>query len=141
MSSSYKFIDHTGDIAVELEAGSLEELFTAGAEAWKHSVTNSKPEADDSMEFELSAQSREELLIDFLNEINFRLYTKKWLFCDVESIKIMEHEKRWECSVSLSGVNVNNEVTLKTPIKAVTYNQVEIFKKKKIFSTRVVFET
>ncbi len=38
MSKSYKFIDHTADIAVELSGSSLDELFTAGAEAWLVSI-------------------------------------------------------------------------------------------------------
>ncbi len=33
MAKSYKFVDHTADIAAEISGGSLEELFTAGAEA------------------------------------------------------------------------------------------------------------
>ncbi len=89
MSRSYKFIDHTADIAAELNGSSLEELFAAGAEALLNSIVDEqKFEADDLLEIDLSASSKEELLITFLNELNYLLTTKKWLYLSIQSIKI-----------------------------------------------------
>jgi SHS2 domain-containing protein len=39
MSWEFNFIDHTADIAVEVKADTIEELFTASASAWQDSVT------------------------------------------------------------------------------------------------------
>ena len=38
VSKNYKYIDHTADIAAEINGGTMEELYTAGAEAWLNSV-------------------------------------------------------------------------------------------------------
>ncbi len=141
MSKNYKFIDHTADVAVDLKANSLEELFTASAEAFKISVTDFNClEISDSIEIELIGNSNEELLVNFLNEINFHLTTKKWLCCKVESIKIFNDENYWELSAELSGIKLNSEIELKQEIKSVTYHQMEIVEKNNTYSTRVVFD-
>ena len=141
MSKNYKFIDHTADVAVDLKANSLEELFTVSAEAFKISVTDFNClEISDSIEIELIGNSNEELLVNFLNEINFHLTTKKWLCCKVESIKIFNDENYWELSAELSGIKLNSEIELKQEIKSVTYHQMEIVEKNNTYSTRVVFD-
>jgi SHS2 domain-containing protein len=141
MSRNYKFVDHTADIAVELDAGSLEELFIAAAEAFKNSVTDfNYSEIHDSIEIEIEGNSIEELLVNFLNEINFYLTTKKWLCCSVKSIKIFNEENEWELSAELSVIKLRSEIELKQEIKSVTYHQMEIAQKNNIYSTRVVFD-
>ena len=58
MSRNFKFIDHTADVAVDLEANSLEELFIAAVEAFKISVTDFNcSKISDSIEFELIGNS------------------------------------------------------------------------------------
>jgi len=141
MTRSFKFIDHTADIAFDLEGDSLEELFIASAEAFKISVTDFKcGEIFDSIEIELTANSKEELLVNFLNEINFYLTTKKWLCCSVDSIKIFIDENYLELSAELSGIKLNPEIELKQEIKSVTYHQMKIEQKNKFYNTRVVFD-
>lgn len=141
MSRKYNFIDHTADIAVVLNGNSLEELFIAGEEAWLDSVIDAiKSEADDSLEVELSASSKEELLVTFLNELNYLFTTKKWLCLNVGSIKIVDDSKSWELSAELNGIKIENDMQLKQEIKSVTYHQMEIVKKNGNYSTRVVFD-
>lgn len=141
MSKSYSFVDHTADIAVELIGGSLDELFTAGAEAWLVSVAGEiKTEDDDLIELELSADSKEELLVTFLNELNYFLITKKWLCTSIQSIKIFDDVDGCELSAELKGVKLKNDIHLKNEIKSVTYHQLEIIERDGDFSTLVVFD-
>ena len=141
MSKSYKFIDHTADIAVELIGGSLDDLFTAGAEAWFVSVAGEiKTEDDDLIELELSATSKEELLVTFLNELNYLLITKKWICTYIYSIKIFDDADGCELSAELKGVKLKNDIQLKQEIKSVTYHQLEIVEKDGDYSTLVVFD-
>jgi len=141
LNKSFKFIDHTADIAAELTGSNLEELFTAGAEAWlaaSTDVTESVP--DDLIDIELSGASPEELLITFLNELNFLLITKKWLCLKVHSIKIFCDEEGCELSAELGGTKITQHVHLKHEIKSVTYHQVEIVEENGRYSTLVVFD-
>jgi SHS2 domain-containing protein len=141
MRRNYKFIDHTADIAVELKGDSLEELFIAGAEAWLVSVTDDiKSEANDLLDINLSAVSKEELLVTFLNELNFFLITKKWLCLSIQSIKIVDDSEGWGLSAELNGIKIENDIQLKQEIKSVTYHQMEIVEMNGNYSTRVVFD-
>jgi SHS2 domain-containing protein len=141
MSRNFTFVDHTADIAVSLEGSSLEELFTAGAESWLNSVTEeTNLQADDIQELDISADSVEELLVSFLNEINFYLISKKWLFVSVQSIKIFNDDEGCELSAELNGTKVNDNFEIKQEIKSVTYHQVEIKMKDDTYSTLVVFD-
>ena len=141
MSRSFTFVDHTADIAVSLEGSSLEELFTAGAESYRMAITDeTNLVTDDVRESEITSDSLEELLITFLNELNFYLISKKWLFVSVQSIKIFNDEEGCELSAEMNGIKINNDFQLKQEIKSVTYHQVEIAKKDDTYSTLVVFD-
>jgi SHS2 domain-containing protein len=141
MSGNYKFIDHAADIAAEISGSSLEELFTAGAEAWLDSIVDElNIEADDFSEIELSSSTKEELLITFLNELNYLLLTKKWLCISIQSLKIFDDIDGCELSVELKGTKLKNDIQLKHEIKSVTYHQVEIIKVNGNYSTLVVFD-
>lgn len=141
MTRSYKFVDHTADIAAELKGSSLEELFIAGAETWLASVIDDMNfESDDSLDIELSGSTKEELLITFLNELNYLLITRKWICLSVHSIKIFEDENGCELSAELRGTNLKENFSLKNEIKSVTYHQVEVVEKNGEYSTLVVFD-
>ena len=141
MTKSYKFVDHTADIAAEIRANNLEELFAAGAEALINSSVDEKQfEADDLLEIDLSASSREELLITFLNELNYLLITKKWLYLSIHSIKIFNDTDGYELSVELNGTELKKDIQLKQEIKSVTYHQVEIVEADGNYSTLIVFD-
>ena len=141
MTRNYKFIDHTADIAVELESSSLEELFIAGFEAWLSIVIDANNlKADDLIDVDISANSKEGLLVSFLNELNFLLSTKKWISLSIRSIKIIEDSYGFEVSAELSGIKLKNSFSLKQEIKSVTYHKMEIVKKKNNYSTLVVFD-
>ena len=141
MSRSYNFIDHTADIAAELKGSSLEELFIAGADAWLASVTeNIKIESDDSIDIELSGLTREELLVTFMNELNYLLITKKWICLSVESMKIFKDDNLCDLSAELKGISLKENFIIKNEIKSVTYHQVEIVERNNEFSTLVVFD-
>jgi SHS2 domain-containing protein len=141
MSRSYKFIDHTADIAAKISGSSLSELFSAGAEAWLVSVVDEKIiEDDDLIELELSASSKEELLVTFLNELNYLLITKKWLCSSIQSLKIFDDADGCDLSAELKGTRIKDDVHLKHEIKSVTYHQVAIVEKDSNYTTLIVFD-
>ena len=141
MTKSYKFVDHTADIAAEITGSSLDDLFSAGAEAWLISVIGEINIADDDLiELELSAASKEELLVTFLNELNYLLITKKWLCSSIQSIKIFDDVDGCELSAELKGNKLKEDMQLKQEIKSVTYHQLEIVERDGSYSTLIVFD-
>ena len=78
MSSEHIFIEHTADIAFDVFADSFEELFIESARAWRISVVGDVAgKALSNRLINLTAESLEELLVNFLNELNYLLTTKK----------------------------------------------------------------
>ena len=141
MNGNYKFVDHTADIAAELEGSSLQDIFEAGAKAWLSAITDDDSiDGDDFMEIELSATSKEELLITFLNELNYLLMAKRWLCLSIQSIKLFNDAEGYELSAELKGTQVSIAFPMKHEIKSVTYHQVEIVEENGKYSTLVVFD-
>lgn len=140
MSSSYNFIDHTADIAVEVNASSIEELFTASALAFREAVVESNIEdRGKSFALKLDSYSLEALLVNFLNELNFRLISKKKIFNNISDIKIHRIDDDWNLECSLLEKNIDED-KIKTEIKSVTYHQMEIKEINGEYSTKIIFD-
>ena len=73
MTGSYKFIDHTADIVFEVEGKTIEELFNTASIAWKEAVleTERRLNASGKNELSINAASLEQLVVDFLSELNY----------------------------------------------------------------------
>jgi SHS2 domain-containing protein len=139
MSSEHKFIEHTADIAFDVSADSIEELFLESARAWRISVIGDVAgKSLSKVSINLDAGSLEELLVDFLNEINFMLTTKRWLSIIYDNFKI--DKEKFTLSVLISGFYLDESVEIREEIKSVTYHQMNIVEKNNKFSTRVVFD-
>ena len=139
MSSEHKFINHTADIAFDVSADSLEELFLESAKAWRISVVGDiSGKALSNITFNISAESLEELLVNFLNELNYLLLTKKWLPIIFNDVLI--DQSKFLFSANVSGFQIDNSIELKEEIKSVTYHQMNIVNAENKFLTRVVFD-
>lgn len=139
MSANHKFIDHTADIAFDVSADSLEELFFESARAWRISVIGDiSANALSDRKLNISAGSLEELLVNFLNELNFFLTTKKWLAIIFNHLII--DKTNLLLNVSVSGFQIDDSIEMKEEIKSVTYHQMEIVETNNKFSTRVVLD-
>jgi len=140
MSHSYKFIDHTADIAFEVSADSYEELFTASAEAWKEAVLeNPQINGKEERKIIIKEDSLEELLVSFLNELNFLFLSKKWIFNSIKNISV-KNNGVWKLNSVLLGEPLLKEHIIKSEIKAVTFHQMDIKKINNNFTTRIVFD-
>ncbi|MEP0860158.1 MAG: archease [Ignavibacterium sp.] len=139
MSSKHTYLSHTADIAFDVEADSLEELFTEAFKGWLESVveiTNVEP--SDELDIKLKSDSLEQLLVDFLNEINFLLTVKKILCLEVKKIEV--NTNKFLMRVLLGTVELNDNFILKEEIKSVTYHQMEIRQENGKYFVRVVFD-
>ena len=139
MSSKHTFIEHTADIAFDVSADSVEELFLESARAWRLSVIGDVAgRALSNLNLEISAGSLEELLVNFLNELNYFLTSQKWLSAIFNDFII--DKTNFLLIAGVSGFQIDDSIELKEEIKSVTYHQMEIIKIDNIFSTRVVFD-
>ncbi|MEG8947593.1 archease [Rosettibacter firmus] len=138
----YKFIEHTADVAVEVEGSTLEELFISAFSAWKEIVmgTNSQSR-EQSKKFLFSSKTLEELLIEFLSELNYQLYTKKWIINFINKILIHKVNENYHLDVEVFGESIKKkDYVIKEEIKAVTFHKMKIEEKNGNFSTIIVFD-
>ena len=142
MSWEFNFIDHTADIAVEVKGNTIEELFIASAYAWQESVIEKNEiKISDKKEINVSELSYEELLVRFLDELNFLFLTSKWIMLEVNKIEIHSENDNLKLKAILRGENYNDKKhQLKVEIKAVTFHQMEIKKINNVFTTRIIFD-
>lgn len=136
----YKFIEHTADVAAEISGKSLTEIFLAAYEVWKKIVVDSfEILTEQKKEIQLSAQSNEVLLVEFLSELNFFLFTKKWFCRNITLLELIEEDKGVKLIASLEGGTIDPEF-IKIEIKAVTFHNLKIEKAGDIFRTIIVFD-
>ncbi len=141
MTANYKFIDHTADIACEVLGDTLEELFTASVEAWRSSVVEETKYGEREIKkFKLKASSKEQLLVDFISEINYYLFTRNWLFNLVLELEIKQRNDTWILSTEIEGMPVSQDVEIKQEIKAITFHQMNIEKRENKYYTLIVFD-
>lgn len=141
---SYSLVDHTADIAFEVSADTIEELFIGCALAWKNSVTDDfeivKPEEKDISIYE---DTLEELLVSFVSELNFQLSAKKWIFHSIQKLTLEEGNTkgRMNLKATVKGETlIAQNHSLKEEIKAVTFHQLNIEKRDNQLVTIIVFD-
>lgn len=142
MSYEYIFIDHTADIAVEVKGDSIEELFVASALSWQESTIDKREiKLLDEKEINVEELSYEELLVHFLDELNFLLLSMKWIMGQIKKIEIKKNGDGIKLKAFVTGENIDfNKHHLKVEIKAVTFHQMEIKKSDNKYFTRIVFD-
>lgn len=138
----YKFIEHTADIAVEVEGKSIEEIFISAFNAWKDIVLDTiAVRNEQSKKFLFASKTLEELLIEFLSELNYQLYTKKWVVNSIKKILIQKTGDIFHLDVEVFGESLKSKNhTIKEEIKAVTFHQMKIVEKNGNLSTIIVFD-
>jgi SHS2 domain-containing protein len=139
----YNFVDHTADIAIEVTATSFKDLLQTAAKALLNLVLSEINYSSlTSKKLEYNAQSLEELLIEFLNELNFLILVKNWIFKSVAAYEIKRNNNFFQLKMKIIGGKFKvKDSTIKTEIKAATFHNLEIQKVSKGFKTTIVLDT
>ncbi len=141
-NTKFRILDHTADIAVQVFGKTLEELFINSHKAFLAITVNNFPnQSKDNSFVELSANSMEDLLVDFLSEINYLLHAKKWIVTEIIDLSIREVDSLIELRCNLQGGIITLSESLKEEIKAVTYHKMNITRNECRFETTIVFDT
>lgn len=113
----HAFLEHTGEVALEVHAPTREALFEeaarALAELWAGEVP--PPEEGPVERFELTARDPEGLLVEFLNELIFLTDVRKQVFPQVEVELVGDAALR----ARAHGARIP---VVKTAVKAATYH-------------------
>ena len=137
-SKKYVQLDHTGDIRIKVFGNSIQELFTNAAYALFDTITDAdKIEYQIAETVEVSGIDKEELLVNWLSELNYLFVTESKIFNKFE----FEHFKDNELSATALGEKFNtHKHPFHTEIKAVTFHDLHIEKVGKHWETKIVFD-
>ena len=89
----------------------------------------------------MTADSLDELLVDFLNELNYLLFAGYWISAGFDRIKIVKDNETYHLGAVLIGAPLDEKQHhIQVEIKAVTYHQISIEQKGNLLKTMVVFD-
>jgi len=134
----YQFFEHTGDMGLEVFAPSLNALFEWAARGMTAVLTEPAavhPKAE--RDFSLQADQLDELLIRWLNRLNFEFETEGWLFAEFQ-VQVGEDFSLHAAARGELFDPRRHEILRE--IKAATYHQLVVEKRNSLWYARVIFD-
>ncbi len=133
---------HTADIGIEVEAPTLEALFVDAARGWKYLVLEDAPTTPaETRAISLHATDLNDLLVQWISELNFLLNAHYWVFHSVQQLKITRGQNGYQLQAEITGEPLDPERHyIYFEIKAVTYHQLHIQKIDGKYKTRIIFD-
>ena len=119
----YEYLEHTGDIGIRAYGGTLEELFINAALGLFETIADlSTVGTTKPTQIEVSAESLEELMVAWLDELNFRHEVEESFFRGVE-IREMSQAPYRLVAVAFGEQADFAKHVIYTEIKSITYHQ------------------
>lgn len=142
MASEFKFIDHTADIALEISGSNYEELFVAAFYGLKDSLLELSEAERNRIEksINLEEDSIEELIVSFLDEMNFYFENQKIFPLEMKKIKITKNDDSFRLDAAILFGNITADDHIKSEIKAITFHQLDVKKINNVYKTIIVFD-
>ncbi len=137
----YRFLEHTADLAVEVNAASLAELFSEALRAMTDCVTDvERVERRLSRGFELTGEDPELLLVDWLSELLCAFEIEGQLF-STAATRIGRRDGKLELTAEAGGeIYDPQRHPLKVLIKGVTYHGLEVREQDGVWRATIVFD-
>lgn len=149
----YKFIPHPADTGIEIEAGTLSELFELAVAGFNATIFEKPEEVENNEEYliKVGGQDIKELMINFLTELLILIDSERFVAKEVEFLEVPGEGQVWgpdshnkkekSLTVRLKGGKVDLEkMGFITEIKAITYHQLQVEKKNGGWFGRVIFD-
>ena len=137
----YAFIDHTADVAADLEGGTLPELFRFAAQALTDTVTDlAAVRASVTQPVTAEAGTVEDLLVDWLNELVYRFEVRNMLTATAD-VTIAERDGRWRLDGSVSGEPFDpDRHPSRVQVKSATYHGLSVTRDAGTWRARIVLD-
>jgi len=134
---SYELREHTADVAVEATGGTLGEAFAAVADGMAAAMCDDVPPGGDRHDVSVTAESREALLFDYLDELIYERDVRSVLPVDNVGT-VTEDGEGWHFEGRYRGVPFSSIVA--RDLKAVTYSEMDISPTEEGWHAYVVFD-
>lgn len=143
-SGHWRTIEHTADLAIEIEAQSPEALFVVAAHGMTGILRGEEAGALDPLaptehagrELTLGAPDRESLLVEWLRELLYIQISEGTFFAQAEIGELSDKALRARVRFSESG----GDSEFERELKGVTYHDLEVAERGDDWYARVVFD-
>ena len=136
--ASFEYFDHAADVGIALRADSLEGIFRSAGHALMQWIG---PEPDGppagKIPVSVDADSGEELLVRWLQELLFLFQHQHAYFLDAENLRISAHALSGEVVCSIWD---DSSCPDYREIKAVTYHQLSVRREGRSWHARVILD-
>ena len=133
----FELRDHTADVAVDATGESLGDVFAAVAEGMTAAMAEEIPDSGDRFSFSVTAEHREALLFDYLDQLIYERDVREVLPVDHEA-SVSEERGAWTVAASARGVPLADVVA--RDLKAVTYSEMDLSERDGGWHAYVVFD-
>jgi len=138
VAGKIKYLDHTGDVGIQISAASLEELFVTAAQAMFQIICpRGKAAGIEKFSIMVSGNNTEELLVNWLSELNFIFQTEGVLLGDV--LEISFANDALAALIACEKIN-RQKHDIQMEIKAVTYHKLFVKRTKSGWRAQVIFD-
>ena len=135
---SYRLLDHTADLGMRIHGTSLKKLFENAGKALLEQLVNIKQSSEvGTHSISLSAADHADLMVKWLSEILYIFNVENLVVEDIMVKSIREN--RISSTLTVAPFTTNKHDLIRE-IKAVTYHQIEVKKKKNLWVARVIFD-
>ncbi len=134
----FEVLNHTADIGLIVYGKDLKSLFENAGKAFFHLITDlKKVRLRTEKRIEIRKESLERLMVDWLTELLYLHEVENLLFKEfkVESVGEEGLRARVKGEAFQEGVHM-----IKTGVKAVTYHQIEVRKRKEGWRAQIIFD-
>ncbi|MEO0185138.1 MAG: archease [candidate division WOR-3 bacterium] len=134
---SYKYLNHTADLGVEIEGRTITELFVNTAKAIFETQVKGKILKKQNLTFKITSISLEELLIEWCRELLYNFSVKGFI---PKQYKI-EITDDFELRATLNGdIFDKKRHQIKLEIKNATYHSLSVKKIKHRYHATIIFD-
>ncbi|WP_246982857.1 archease [Halorientalis marina] len=115
--------EHTADVAVEATGSDLDSVFAAVADGLASAHVESVPDTGDRFSLSVTAEGREALLFDYLDQLIYERDVRGVLPVDNDATVTRDGDE-WTCEASARGVPL--AAISAREVKAVTYSEMDL---------------
>lgn len=137
---NFEFFEHTADIGIRVYGETLTDLFNNSAQALFQIILDYQPKSKIEKKVELKADSFEDLLVIWLNELISGLFADKFL---PAKFNIVIEDNRQEKIIKADMVGENfspYENKINMEIKAATYHNLKIQRTCEGYKAEIIFD-
>lgn len=139
---TYKFLAHTADIKISALGKTLADAFKSSALALKETILDFEEisiKAKIRKKISITGEDREDLLYKFLEEFIYLIDADNFILAKILKIKINEEKSGFSLTAEVLGDRASS-YKFSNKVKAVTFNEMKIQRKKKDFSITFILD-